>query len=85
MTAKRPYRDEMQWDQVRQILRKDTGKAFDAECVEALQKAAHDLVVKPLQPPAGIFLFGIQANSADPFDIDFEDTAGHGVRLLPSH
>ncbi len=50
---------------------------------EAMQKAAHDLVVKPLRLPAGIFLFGIQTTLADPFDIDLEDTAGHRVRLLP--
>jgi hypothetical protein len=52
---------------------------------EAMQRAAHDLVVKPLRLPAGIFLFGVQATLADPFGIDFEDTAGHRVRLLPSH
>ncbi len=52
--------------------------------VAAMQKAANDLVVKPLRLPAGIFLFGIQATLADPFGIDFEDAAGHRVRLLPS-
>jgi len=52
--------------------------------VEAMQKAVHDLVVKPLRLPAGIFLFGIQSTVADPFGIDFEDTAGRCVRLLPS-
>lgn len=35
--------------------------------VEAMQKAAHDLVVKPLRLPAGIFLFGIQATLRDSF------------------
>ena len=53
--------------------------------VEAMQKAAHDLVVKPLRLPAGIFLFGTRDTLADPLDIDFEDTAGRHVRLLPSH
>ena len=52
--------------------------------VEAMQKAAHDLVVKPLRLPAGIFLFGIHGTLADPFDVEFEDTVGHHVRLLPS-
>lgn len=52
--------------------------------IVAMQKAAHDLVVKPLRLPAGIFLFGIQASVADPFGIDFEDAAGYSVRLLPS-
>ena len=53
--------------------------------VAAMQKAAHDLVVKPLRLPAHIFLFGIQTTLADPFGIDFEDAAGHRVRLLPAH
>jgi len=52
--------------------------------VAAMQKAAHELVVKPPRLPAGIFLFGVQTISADPFCIDFEDAAGHHVRLLPS-
>ena len=50
----------------------------------AMQKGAHDLVMRPLLLPAGIYLFGIQATLADPFGIDFEDTAGHRVRLLPT-
>lgn len=47
-----------------------------------MHKAADDPVVKPLRLPVGIFLLGIQATLADPFSIDFEDTAGHRVRLL---
>jgi hypothetical protein len=50
----------------------------------AMQRAARELVVKPLRLPAGIFLFGVQTALVDPFDVDFEDTAGHHVRLLPS-
>lgn len=41
MTAKRPYREAMEWDQVRQVLARDTGRAVDGECVEAVQ-AWHD-------------------------------------------
>ncbi|MEX0725994.1 MAG: HD domain-containing phosphohydrolase [Planctomycetaceae bacterium] len=38
MTAKRPYRDAMQWEQVQAILAKDAGKGVDHECLEALQQ-----------------------------------------------
>ncbi|MFO1022999.1 MAG: HD domain-containing phosphohydrolase [Planctomycetales bacterium] len=37
LTAKRPYREEMQWDQVRKILNKDIGTAVDGDCVRALE------------------------------------------------
>ncbi|MEI6540020.1 MAG: hypothetical protein WCO86_10935 [Planctomycetota bacterium] len=37
MTAKRPYREALEWEQVRQILEKDSGTAFDPDCVAALQ------------------------------------------------
>lgn len=53
--------------------------------VAAMQKAAHELVVRPLRLPAGMFLFGVQTPLVDPFVIDFEDAAGHRVGLLPSH
>ncbi|MGO8754654.1 MAG: replication-relaxation family protein [Gallionellaceae bacterium] len=52
--------------------------------VEAMQRAAHDLVVKPLRLPAGLFLFGVQSTLADPFGIDFEDSTGRRVQLLPT-
>lgn len=50
-----------------------------------MQQADYDLVVRPLRLPTGIFLFGIQATLPDPCDIDFEDTAGRRVQLLPGH
>ncbi|MDB5386402.1 MAG: hypothetical protein JWM11_2048 [Planctomycetaceae bacterium] len=37
MTAKRPYREAMEWEQVLQILSKDAGKGVDPECLEALR------------------------------------------------
>lgn len=49
----------------------------------AMRHTIHELVVKPRRLPAGIFLFGVQSTLADPYDIDFEDTVGHLVRLLP--
>jgi len=36
MTALRPYRDALKWEQVQQVLEKETGKAFDPECVKAV-------------------------------------------------
>jgi putative nucleotidyltransferase with HDIG domain len=36
LTAKRPYRDAMDWEQTLAILSKDTGKGVDVECVAAL-------------------------------------------------
>ena len=46
MTAKRPYREAMEWDQVQSILRKEIGKGFDGDCVDALQAwyEKHELV-----------------------------------------
>lgn len=46
MTAKRPYREAMEWDQVQAILRKDIGTGFDGDCVDALQAwyEKHELV-----------------------------------------
>jgi putative nucleotidyltransferase with HDIG domain len=38
MTAKRPYRDAMDWDQAQQVLTVETGKAVDGTCVEALRR-----------------------------------------------
>lgn len=37
MTAKRPYRNAMEWDQVKQVLAKETGKGVDHDCVDAVQ------------------------------------------------
>ncbi len=36
LTAKRPYRDAMEWERVQRILTNDSGSAVDAECVGAL-------------------------------------------------
>lgn len=38
MSAKRPYREAMSWDQIRQILARDAGKGVDPECVHALER-----------------------------------------------
>jgi HD-GYP domain-containing protein (c-di-GMP phosphodiesterase class II) len=38
MTAKRPYRNAMEWEQVLQILQKDAGQGVDPECLEALRQ-----------------------------------------------
>jgi putative nucleotidyltransferase with HDIG domain len=37
LTAKRPYREAMDWEQTQSILTKDIGKGIDGECVESLQ------------------------------------------------
>ena len=36
MSAKRPYRDAMTWDQIREIMSRDAGRGIDPECLEAL-------------------------------------------------
>ena len=38
MSAKRPYRDPMPWEQIRRILARDAGRGVDAECLEALTR-----------------------------------------------
>jgi putative nucleotidyltransferase with HDIG domain len=38
LTAERPYREAMRWEQARQILIKDAGTAFDHACVAAVQR-----------------------------------------------
>jgi putative nucleotidyltransferase with HDIG domain len=38
MSAKRPYRDAMTWDQIHQILTRDLGRGIDAECLQALER-----------------------------------------------
>jgi putative nucleotidyltransferase with HDIG domain len=38
MSAKRPYRDAMSWEQIRQILWRDAGKGVDSECLMALER-----------------------------------------------
>lgn len=53
----------------------------------AIRRTAHDLVVRPRRLPPGIFLFGVHgaaADMCDPLNIDFQDTAGQRVGLLPS-
>jgi putative nucleotidyltransferase with HDIG domain len=37
MSAKRPYRDAMTWEQIREILSRDVGRGVDAECLAALE------------------------------------------------
>ncbi len=36
MSAKRPYREAMTWDQIQEILTRDAGRGVDPECLEAL-------------------------------------------------
>jgi HD-GYP domain-containing protein (c-di-GMP phosphodiesterase class II) len=36
MSAQRPYRDAMEWEQIEQILKKDVGRGVDGDCFEAL-------------------------------------------------
>ncbi len=38
MSARRPYRDAMSWDQILEILRRDCGAGVDADCVSALER-----------------------------------------------
>ena len=38
MTAKRPYREALEWENVRTMLERDSGTAFDPDCVAALQR-----------------------------------------------
>jgi putative nucleotidyltransferase with HDIG domain len=38
MSAKRPYRDHLSWEQIRDIMRKDTGASIDADCFAALEQ-----------------------------------------------
>jgi putative nucleotidyltransferase with HDIG domain len=38
MTARRPYREAMSWEQVREILTRDRGRGVDGDCLEALTK-----------------------------------------------
>lgn len=46
MSAKRPYRDAMSWDQILDILRKDAGRGIDADCLLALERW-HDQTALP--------------------------------------
>ncbi len=38
MSAARPYRDAMPWDQIRQILANDAGRGVDPDCLHALER-----------------------------------------------
>ncbi|HMC11033.1 MAG TPA: HD domain-containing phosphohydrolase [Pirellulaceae bacterium] len=38
MSAKRPYRDAMCWEQIQQILARDAGTGVDADCLRALER-----------------------------------------------
>jgi len=51
---------------------------------EAMRQATHELVIRPLRVPAGLFLFGSQSNGANPFEMHFYDTTGNSTTLLPS-
>jgi putative nucleotidyltransferase with HDIG domain len=37
MSAKRPYRDAMTWEQIQQILTRDVGRGIDVDCLAALE------------------------------------------------
>ena len=37
MSARRPYRDALEWEQIRDTLRNDSGKGLDPDCVRALE------------------------------------------------
>ncbi|HWB07622.1 MAG TPA: HD domain-containing phosphohydrolase [Pirellulales bacterium] len=38
MSAKRPYRDALPWDRIRQIMAKEAGPGIDADCFAALER-----------------------------------------------
>jgi len=38
MSARRPYREAMSWDQIREILGRDSNRGVDADCLEALER-----------------------------------------------
>lgn len=38
MSAKRPYRDSLSWEQIQQVMSKDAGTGVDPECFAALEK-----------------------------------------------
>ena len=38
MSAQRPYRDAMSWQQIREILTRDAGNGVDPECLQALER-----------------------------------------------
>ena len=38
MSARRPYRDAMSWQQIREILTRDAGNGVDPECLQALER-----------------------------------------------
>jgi HD-GYP domain-containing protein (c-di-GMP phosphodiesterase class II) len=38
MSAKRPYRDAMPWERIRQIMSNDAGAGIDPECFSALER-----------------------------------------------
>jgi HD-GYP domain-containing protein (c-di-GMP phosphodiesterase class II) len=38
MSAARPYRNAMSWEQIQEILVKDAGKGVDPSCVAALER-----------------------------------------------
>jgi putative nucleotidyltransferase with HDIG domain len=41
MSAKRPYRDAMPWEQIQQIMSRDAGSGVDPECLHALEHWQH--------------------------------------------
>jgi HD-GYP domain-containing protein (c-di-GMP phosphodiesterase class II) len=38
MSAKRPYRDAMPWERIREILVRDAGTGVDPDCLQALER-----------------------------------------------
>ena len=52
-----------------------------ARRAEAMREAASALVVRPERLPAGLFLFGVQAEGQDPLHADWSDVAGQATRL----
>ena len=49
-----------------------------------MRVAANENVVKPQRGPAGLFLFGVLGDAADPLKMAAEDAAGRVSGLLPT-
>ena len=46
MSARRPYREAMSWDQILEVLHRDAGQGVDADCLAAVERW-HDRAVLP--------------------------------------
>ncbi len=53
MTSDRPYRRARALDEALAVLRAESGRQFDAECVEAFLRLDRDRVAEPLEAPRG--------------------------------